>query len=155
MSVQRYKVGYYTDEWGMSSNTPCLLRDDNGYAVKFDDYALLKKQRDELLAAQQWKPIETAPMDGKTVIIGRDMGDFGFVRGYGHFEGARDSFVSGWISRGFNEIHGNLGLAHPTHWMPLPNPPPIASASTAAGTEQSAPALVFYPAGSLGEEVAP
>ena len=51
MSVQRYKVGYYTDEWGMSSNTPCLLRDDNGYAVKFDDYALLKKQRDDLLAA--------------------------------------------------------------------------------------------------------
>ena len=38
MSAQRYKVGYYTDEWGMSSNTPCLLRDDNGYAVKFDDY---------------------------------------------------------------------------------------------------------------------
>lgn len=53
MSVQRYKVGYYTDEWGMSSNTPCLLRDDNGYAVKFDDYALLKKQRDELLAATE------------------------------------------------------------------------------------------------------
>ena len=51
MSVQRYKVGYYTDEWGMSRKAPCLLRDDNGYAVKFYDYALLKKQRDELLAA--------------------------------------------------------------------------------------------------------
>ena len=32
--VQRYKVGYYTDEWGMSSNTPCLAPDDSGYAVE-------------------------------------------------------------------------------------------------------------------------
>ena len=39
--VQRYKVGYYTDEWGMSSSTPCLLKSDNGYAVKFEDYEQL------------------------------------------------------------------------------------------------------------------
>jgi len=51
--VKRYKVGYYTDEWGMSSNTPCLVPDDSGYAVKFEDYALLKKQRDDLLAAME------------------------------------------------------------------------------------------------------
>ena len=40
--VQQYKVGYYTDEWGMSSNTPCLIPDDNGYAVKFEDYCKLE-----------------------------------------------------------------------------------------------------------------
>ena len=48
--VQRYKVGYYTDEWGMSSNTPCLVPADSGYAVKFEDYckleAALKVARD-------------------------------------------------------------------------------------------------------------
>lgn len=71
----------------------------------------------------EWQPIETAPKDGTTVIIGRDMGDFGFVRGYGRFDGKDGSFLSGWISHGFSEYHGNLGLAHPTHWMPLPEPP--------------------------------
>ena len=42
--VQRYKVGYYTDEWGMSSNTPCLVPADSGYAVKFEDYFKLEAE---------------------------------------------------------------------------------------------------------------
>lgn len=42
--VQRYKAGYYTDEWGMSSNTPCLIPDDSGYAVKFEDYCKLETE---------------------------------------------------------------------------------------------------------------
>lgn len=42
--VQRYKVGYYTDEWGMSSNTPCLVPDDSGYAIKFEDYCKLETE---------------------------------------------------------------------------------------------------------------
>lgn len=42
--VQRYKVGYYTDEWGMSSNTPCLIPDGSGYAVKFEDYCKLETE---------------------------------------------------------------------------------------------------------------
>ena len=51
--VQRYKVGYYTDEWGMSSNTPCLIPDDSGYAVKFEDYCKLETElaaKDEVIA---------------------------------------------------------------------------------------------------------
>ena len=46
--VQRYKVGYYTDEWGMSSNTPCLIPDDSGYAVKFEDYCKLEAENERL-----------------------------------------------------------------------------------------------------------
>ena len=46
--VQRYKVGYYTDEWGMSSNTPCLVPDDSGYAVKFEDYFKLEAENERL-----------------------------------------------------------------------------------------------------------
>ncbi len=45
--VQRYKVGYYTDEWGMSSNTPFLIPDDSGFAVKFED-VLASKWREFL-----------------------------------------------------------------------------------------------------------
>ena len=46
--VQRYKVGYYTDEWGMSSITPCLVPDDSGYAVKFEDYFKLEAENERL-----------------------------------------------------------------------------------------------------------
>ena len=46
--IQRYKVGYYTDEWGMSSNTPCLVPDDSGYAVKFEDYCKLLAENERL-----------------------------------------------------------------------------------------------------------
>lgn len=46
--VQRYKVGYYTDEWGMASNTPCLVPDDSGYAVKFEDYFKLEAENERL-----------------------------------------------------------------------------------------------------------
>lgn len=77
----------------------------------------------ELIQARAWQPIETAPKDGSTVIVGRDMGDFGFVRGYGYFEGKPSSFISGWVSRGFIDPPGELGLANPTHWMPLPTQP--------------------------------
>ena len=45
--VQRYKVGYYSDEWG-SSNTPCLIPNDNGYAVKFEDYCKLEAENERL-----------------------------------------------------------------------------------------------------------
>lgn len=58
MNVQRYKVGYYSDEWGMSSNTPCLLKDDNGYAVKFEDYEQLRQRVAEL--EENWRLSEVA-----------------------------------------------------------------------------------------------
>lgn len=83
----------------------------------------------EAVGQGRWQPIETAPKDGTTIIVGRDMGDFGFIRGYARFEGAPGSFLSGWISNGFSEIISNLGLAHPTLWQPLPEPPQAASGS--------------------------
>ena len=51
--VQRYKVGYYTDEWGMLIIAPRLLPDDSGYAVKFEDYCKLETElaaKDEVIA---------------------------------------------------------------------------------------------------------
>ena len=51
--VQRYKVGYYTDEWGMSSNTPCLILADSGYAVKFEDYFKLEAELAALKAENE------------------------------------------------------------------------------------------------------
>ena len=69
--VQRYKVGYYTDEWGMSSNTPCLVPDDSGYAVKFEDYCKLETELAAIKAenaslkrdAEQWRAYQKRKQD--------------------------------------------------------------------------------------------
>ncbi len=46
--VQRYKVGFFSDEWEMSSITPCLIPDDSGFAVKFEDYCKLEAENERL-----------------------------------------------------------------------------------------------------------
>ena len=69
----------------------------------------------------EWQPISTAPRDGTPILIARKDETFGWVRGWATWVDVRG--ISGWLSHGFCEIPGNLGLAHPTHWMPLPEPP--------------------------------
>ena len=90
-------------------------------AVKFAHAIAAAVVPPGFVVVKDWQPIETAPKDGATVIVGRDMGDFGFIRGYARWEG--EGHVAGWISGGFDPISSNLGLAHPTHWMPLPSAP--------------------------------
>ena len=51
--VQRYKVGFFSDEWGMSSSTPCLIPDDSGFAVKFEDYCKLETELAALKAENE------------------------------------------------------------------------------------------------------
>ena len=69
--VQRYKVGFFQDEWGMSSNTPCLVPDDSGYAVKFEDYCKLETELAALKAEneslkrddEQWRAYQKRKQD--------------------------------------------------------------------------------------------
>ena len=69
--VQRYKVGFFQDEWGMSSNTPCLVPDDSGYAVKFEDYCKLETELATLKAEneslkrddEQWRAYQKRKQD--------------------------------------------------------------------------------------------
>lgn len=89
-----------------------------------------RKRHARALREQGWLPIASAPLNGVTVIVGRDMGEFGFVRGFGRFDGIPGAFCSGWICQGFMDPPGNLGLAHPTHYMPLPLPPSTKGEST-------------------------
>ncbi len=67
-----------------------------------------------------WQPIATAPKDGTQIFVARDMGPHGWILGTAHWREVAG--LSGWFSWG---IAGGseLGLAHPTHWMPLPQPP--------------------------------
>lgn len=68
----------------------------------------------------KWLPIETAPRDGTYVLLFEDLG----------FGGDSQTM---WVAR-----HGvttnewfthdtEYGIYEPTHWMPLPAPPPIDS----------------------------
>ena len=71
----------------------------------------------------EWRPIETAPLDGTPVWVARHIPAWGWVRGIARWEGAHG--IEGWIARGVYDPPGELGLAHPTHWMPLPEPPAV------------------------------
>ena len=119
--VQRYKVGYYTDEWGMSSNTPCLIPDDNGYAVKFEDYCKLETELAALKAENEWQPISTAPKDG-TVFLGYKRGQFREC-----YKVPRDD-CDMWCFGGTSGADDLFPNIKPTHWMPLPKPPAIDTA---------------------------
>ena len=60
----------------------------------------------------EWQPIETAPRDNKTRLLGYPVhGQVGEV--YWLQEKNRSSWVAS--TGGF--------FVHPTHWMPLPDPP--------------------------------
>lgn len=74
-------------------------------------------------ATAGWRTIDSAPRDGTRIVIAKNMGEpWGWVRGIGGYERARG--IEGWIAFcGFNDVPGVLGLAEPTHWQPLPEPP--------------------------------
>ena len=105
-----------------------VLDPKNAIVDPESDFLKLHPRLEAALAAQesavaQWQPIESAPKDGTTVLVGVQHEMYGFVRGYGRFKGNPGAFVSGWISNGFSDPPGNLGLGNPTHWMPIPPPP--------------------------------
>ena len=57
-AIQRYKIGYHTDEWGVRSLSPTCIYDDVGQWVRYEDHA-------DLVAAirtQQPAPAGAAPL---------------------------------------------------------------------------------------------
>lgn len=64
-------------------------------------------------AVEQWQPIESAPKDGRHVIL------------YCDYYGVGRCAWEGWrkVWRSDDPSHG-IGFPHPTHWMPLPDFPP-------------------------------
>ncbi len=80
---------------------------DPDYDDGVDARAILAALRTAGLVIEQgWQPIETAPRDGREVLL--------WVHGI---------YVIGWYHRG-EWRHGPKGYAvSPTHWRPLPTPP--------------------------------
>lgn len=69
----------------------------------------------------EWQPIETAPRDGTRVLV--------WVPKYAeHFVAALmtcpDDGDQQWIVARFHEPKISVIAPSPTHWMPLPEPPP-------------------------------
>lgn len=79
----------------------------------------------DTLEAQQWQPMETAPKDGRYVLLsdGRTLCDVGI---WMPKREAQVSALSGFVERmaipeGW--FNGPRCRVKPTHWMPLPAPP--------------------------------
>lgn len=89
------------------------------------DFGLCDDAADEIerLRGQGWRPIETAPKDGRRVLL--------------HLRGPYDeTLVARWYAPWSNwqagslpsdparEEHHGIGSLVPSHWMPLPESPP-------------------------------
>lgn len=76
------------------------------------------------LVPQGWQDISSAPKDGSPVLLwepGETLRHDGIVitGTYTHFdEPPPEGYHSGW----FDDVQGHYEI-HPTHWMPLPDPP--------------------------------
>lgn len=70
----------------------------------------LKAERDALLEARAWRPIETAPKDQSSILI-IDSDNFITI---GEFSEKRGCFAN---------TEECWKIETPTHWMPLPEPP--------------------------------
>lgn len=81
----------------------------------------------------EWQPIETAPIDGQTLLLGyyNEAGKWRTVRGEWMSQAYIDDFWEdpdmaepGWFETADNaEDIPNCWPISPTHWMPLPEPP--------------------------------
>lgn len=98
----------------------------NNITALLDYIAELEKQ------IPKWQPIETAPKDGRTIMVYSSQADTALVRSAYYLDG------EGWSESGFESQEAFAGWwAHtsslgaeklcdgyePTHWMPLQTPP--------------------------------
>jgi len=66
----------------------------------------------------EWQSIETAPKDGSAVLLWCGEGLlFEPFQCVGRFR--REETWTGWV-----DVYEGVDLTTPTHWMPLPAPPP-------------------------------
>jgi len=78
----------------------------------------LKSERDALLAAQQWRDIESAPKDEESVLILFGEADVVVVA---HWDGDNECWCESWLG-------DELNNGHAKKWRPLLQPPAIAKA---------------------------
>jgi len=117
---------------------------DDGYAATFQSLgqyrmALLRAASANTAPAAEgaqaeWQSIETAPKDGRTLLLGRtnEMGKWRTMRGQWFTKAEidqdweeTDGFEAGWYETAVEPDYPNCWAIAPTHWQPLPKAPRI------------------------------
>lgn len=83
-----------------------------------------RAELERLKAQTTWRPVETAPKDGRVLLLyGVQLKRRIFGSGY-WFQGVPGD-GEGWIAQAFHTQPSDdmRGSFTPTHWMPLPSPP--------------------------------
>lgn len=82
----------------------------------------------ELLMTNEWQPIETAPRDGRALLLwGIYAGEINGIKDVqvidvGYYSNGKSDYGSeGWWNSSGGDAYACW--VRPTHWMPLPNPP--------------------------------
>ena len=76
------------------------------------------------MIGMEWQPIDTAPRDGTRILLAWAGSEV--TEGYWMGDSSRNYWgVVGWFS--IDEDVLTSRPSRPSHWMPLPQPPPAAS----------------------------
>ena len=67
----------------------------------------------------EWQPIESAPKDGTVVFLGWESKEGEII--HPEERGLWNFVIDEWCHDG--ELEDYYVMFHPTHWMPLPEPP--------------------------------
>lgn len=73
------------------------------------------------MSSPDWQPIETAPKDMSDIIVWGP--DVPTQTAYWAPDWYGDKSKPGWMASNLDEEYG--AFIHPTHWMPLPEPPKV------------------------------
>ena len=99
------------DEAGDRNLSRVFLRGALVVSEKERDAAIARAEKAE--AALQWQPIETAPKDGRMVLIRTESGDEWTGTFAAYWSASRQAFF----------YSQDRSVPNATHWMPLPPPP--------------------------------
>ena len=106
------------------SNTELIERLKSKAAIMgsdFADVADLLTEAAAALEANEWKPIESAPLETDLIVFGGVIYNHGSLMGFvNHGEIGSQDRNGIWFTNN-NFPHGKI--EKPTHWQPLPKPP--------------------------------
>lgn len=76
-----------------------------------------------------WRDIESAPRDGRLLILATPRGVLAGKWGLGRYDRSKKEYERCWVE-------GVQSVVHPTHWMPLPAAPGVAHPTPAPAVDR-------------------
>ncbi len=97
-----------------------------------------ERQRIDFIAC--WQPIEIAPKDGTQILLAES----GWYAGPGWWDGDQWVFLTAIRNKTRGFINSWFADCGPTHWMPLPEPPPERLMNVDARNENAVTAFTCF-----------